>query len=252
MNMTMPPILEFPGRGRSILQPSRGKRSIPERCVLCFFHELIQQSADEQELAPVASLYGEGEPRPVYCLGRGRDAVALAWPGLTAPFAAAVLEELVALGGRSFIACGGAGVLDSRLPPGRLVVPTSAIRDEGTSYHYLPAARSVRPSRDALEAIEKTCRTNGVEYSKGKTWTTDGLFRETRRQIERRRSEGCLTVEMEAAAFFAVARFRRVRFAQILYAGDDVSGSQWDSRDWRRSGSRSLAFRLAIEAVRRL
>ena len=84
----------------------------------------------------------------------------------------------------------------------------------------------------------------------GKTWTTDALYRETREKAARRVAEGCLTVEMEAAAFFAVARFRGVTFGQLLYAGDDLSGDVWNARGWddHETGRQQL-FRLAAEAV---
>jgi uridine phosphorylase len=131
-----------------------------------------------------------------------------------------------------------------------VVVPTAAIRDEGTSYHYLSASRDVAPTDDALAAIIATLERRGVPHASGKTWTTDGLYRETREKVRRRVAEGCLTVEMEAAALFAVARFRGVSFGQILYAGDDLSGEAWDERGWPRHGSsRSALIRLAAEAV---
>jgi uridine phosphorylase len=87
----------------------------------------------------------------------------------------------------------------------------------------------------------------------GKTWTTDAIYRETPARIARRRAEGCITVEMEAAAFFAVAQFRGVTFGQILYGGDDVSGDLWDDRDWdRQTSTREKLFWLAAEACLRL
>jgi uridine phosphorylase len=87
----------------------------------------------------------------------------------------------------------------------------------------------------------------------GKTWTTDAIYRETRDKVARRVAEGCLTVEMEAAAFFAVARFRGVSFGQMLYAGDDLSGDAWDARGWpRHETGRDLLLRLAAEAVLRI
>ena len=83
----------------------------------------------------------------------------------------------------------------------------------------------------------------------GKTWTTDAFYRETSAKVRLRKEEGCLTVEMEAAAFFAVACFRGVDFAQLLYGGDDVSGETWDSRDWvNRHSARESLFWLAAEA----
>ena len=87
-----------------------------------------------------------------------------------------------------------------------------------------------------------------MDYIVAKTWTTDGLFRETRARMLARKREGCLTVEMEAAAFFAVAQFRRVQFGQILYGGDDLSGRKWDDRNWNRHQIRERLFTLAAEA----
>ena len=86
-----------------------------------------------------------------------------------------------------------------------------------------------------------------------KTWTTDAFSRETHPKIQRRRAEGCLAVEMEAAAFFAVANFRQVPFGQILYGGDDISSPEWDHRGWQsRTPIREHVFWLAAEACLKL
>ncbi len=127
------------------------------------------------------------------------------------------------------------------------------MRDEGTSYHYLPPAREVSPSPEAVAAIEATLQRHHVPYVVGKTWTTDGFYRETLARVARRRAEGCLTVEMEAAAFFAVGQFRDVAVGQLLYCGDDLSGDVWDDREWRDRGAiREGLFRLAAEACLQL
>jgi uridine phosphorylase len=100
-----------------------------------------------------------------------------------------------------------------------------------------------------VAAIERVLGQHGYPYVVGKTWTTDAVYRETPEKVARRRAEGCLTVEMEAATFFAVAAVRKVPFAQILYGGDDVSGAEWDSRDWvAQLGVRERLFWLAVEA----
>lgn len=109
---------------------------------------------------------------------------------------------------------------------GHAVVVDSAIRDEGTSLHYVPPGRSL----DADPA--------GVE-----------VYRETRSRTDRRREEGCLTVEMEAAALIAVARFRSVGFSQVLFAGDSLAGQQWDDRGWTDAHqARAALFELALDA----
>jgi len=148
---------------------------------------------------------------------------------------------------------GGGGVLVPAVALGHVVVPTAAVRDEGTSYHYLPAGRTVQPTTAAVAAIVDVLDTHHVPHVTGSTWTTDAIYRETRAKIDRRVKEGCLTVEMEAAAFFAVAAFRGVTFGQLLYAGDDLSGDAWDERGWdTHAEGRELLFRVAAEAVLQL
>jgi uridine phosphorylase len=245
------PILEFdPGRD-AMIEPSRllAPIDIPRHCVLCYFQDVITALREEGQLRIAYTLGSEMGPNPVYEMAFDGRRLALIHPGVGAPLAGGFMDELIALGCRAFIACGGAGVLAGDLVVGHVVVPDSAVRDEGTSYHYLPPAREVSPSPEAVAAIEATLRRHDVPYLVGKTWTTDGFYRETAARVARRRAEGCLTVEMEAAALFAVGRFRGVTVGQLLYCGDDLSGDVWDGRDWRdRSAIREGLFRLAAEA----
>ncbi len=245
------PILEHDPSLEALVEPSRllSPIDIPPHCVLCFFQDVIAGLGERGLLQPVYALGSEMGPNPVYTLELDGRPLALVHPGVGAPLAGAFLEELIALGCRRFIACGGAGVLNRDLVVGHVIVPTAAVRDEGTSYHYLPPSREVSPSAAAVAAIEATLARRSVAYVAGKTWTTDGFYRETAARIARRRAEGCLTVEMEAAAFFAVAQFRGVTFGQLLYGGDDVSGEAWDSRAWQsRVSIRERLFWLAAEA----
>lgn len=246
------PILEHDPAKIAIIEPSsiyarfKPEQAI-EHCVFCFFHD-VNEDLERNSVRELHIAQSEMGPHPIHEIEVNGRRLVFAHPRIGAPMAAATLELCIALGCRKFVACGGAGVLDGNIAVGHVVVPTSAVRDEGTSYHYLPAGREVAPTKRALGAIERVLKRNGVDYVKGKTWTTDGLFRETRDKVVRRRAEGCLTVEMEAAAFFAVARFRGVEFGQILYGGDDLSGDQWDHRNWNRHQVRERLFTLAAEA----
>jgi purine-nucleoside phosphorylase len=88
----------------------------------------------------------------------------------------------------------------------------------------------------------------GIPFITGKTWTTDAPYRETSGMIQSRVEEGCLTVEMEAAALLAVAQYRKVKLGQLLYAGDDLSGEHWDNRRWQsRKEIRESLFWLAAD-----
>ena len=245
------PILEFDSVREAIIEPSRLIRSIdaPEHCVMCFFREVVDKLVSEGKAKSIFAFKWEDARHVVYEIDMNGKRLAVMQAGVGAPLSAGLLEEVIPLGCHKFIACGGAGVLDKEIALGHLIVPRSAVRDEGMSYHYLPPAREVSASPEGIAAIERVLKSKEILYIVAKTWTTDAPYRETRDKVMLRKSEGCITVEMEAAAFFAVAQFRGVTFAQILYGGDDVSGGEWDSRGWHtRAEIRENLFWLAAEA----
>lgn len=249
------PILEFDPTQAAMIEPVEviAHSDVAPHTVLCFFQDVIDMLVAERGATVVDHLVSEIGRNPVYELSYLGARLTVVHPGVGAPLAAGFLEELIARGGRAFVACGGAGVLVPDVALGHVIVPTAAVRDEGTSYHYLPASRTVEPTASAVQAILAALEEHHVPHVTGATWTTDALYRETRGKVDRRVAEGCLTVEMEAAAFFAVAAFRGVEFGQILYAGDDLSGDAWDGRGWDEHASgRELLFRLAASAVLRL
>ena len=251
MNHQPYPILEFDPANEAIIEPSRVLKpiDIASHCVVCFFQDVIKDLAASGRAHEVTKSVSEMGDHPIYELEWQGQRVAFFHPGVGAPLAAGIFEEVIARGCRKFIACGGCGVLDREIAVGHLLIPTSAVRDEGTSYHYLPPGREVSASPAGVAAIEKVLARRGVGYLLTKTWTTDGLYRETVEKTLLRKKEGCLAVEMEAAAFFAVAQFRGVAFAQILYGGDAVIPGGWDSRDWVSRGSvRQQLFWLSVEA----
>lgn len=252
----LPPILEFPGEGRAVIEPAelyRKKARIPSQIVLTFFKDRVDELLDRGEAKPLCRLPGEGDAIQVLQLERHGQQMGLVFPGVGAPLAACTLEELIALGGSDFIFCGGAGVLREDLDAGTLVVPVRALRQEGTSYHYQENGRYSEPTRKALQAVLETLDRRGVPHEQGLTWTTDAVFRETPELVSARREEGAITVEMEASALFAVARFRGVEIAGLLYGGDDVSGDKWDSRGWMTLRDvRASMVDLALEAVSRI
>jgi uridine phosphorylase len=245
------PILEYDPQRTAVIEPSQvnPQRDVPEYCVICFFKEVIEKICLEHHARVIVENRWEDGSHPLYEISHAGNRLAFYHPGVGSALSAALLEEVISFGCRKFIACGGCGVLEKDMPVGTLVVVTAAVRDEGVSYHYLPPAREVAADRGAVAVLEKTLSQNGIPYRLAKTWTTDAPYRETRLKITRRRSEGCLVVEMEAAALMAVAEFRDVLLGQMLYAGDDLSGAEWDNRGWQqRSEIRERLFWLAAEA----
>lgn len=223
------PILEYDSTREAIIEPSQIIQpiNIPEVCVVTFFQEIIDKLKNGGKARQIAFEKGELGIFPVYEVNINGKKFALFNPGIGGPMVATMLEFVIALGCKKFIACGGAGCLYKKAH-GKIIIPIAAIRDEGTSYHYLPPSREIKADLKAIKAIEKALQERQYEYIFTKTWTTDALYRETLAKIQLRKSEGCSVVEMETASFFAVSQFRGVQFAQILYGGDDVSRDEWN------------------------
>ena len=131
------------------------------------------------------------------------------------------------------------------------LVPVRALRDEGTSYHYLPPSRLVRMDPEIVDVIESVLERKKIPFSECTTWTTDGFFRETRDMVAYRKSEGCSVVEMECAALAACARKRGAQFGQLLFTADTLADpSRYDAREWGASSfeiALSFLFEIAAE-----
>ncbi len=249
------PILEFDPAREAMIEPMRLSRPMdaPEHCVICFFREVLDKIIAESNARVLASLDWESGKHLLYEMEHQGRRLAFIHPGVGGPLAAGILESSIAHGCRKFIVCGGCGVLEQGIAVGHLILVSSAVRDEGLSYHYLPASREVSADPRPLAALEATVKDRGLPYLVGKTWTTDAPYRETPDKVALRRGEGCVTVEMEAASFMAVAQFRNVMLGQILYGGDDLSGEEWSNRGWMsRAHIRESLFWLAADACLRL
>lgn len=243
------PILEFDNTSSALIEPSNFIKPVKgfERCVITFFRSVIEKMKDEGKLREVACMHSETLDIPIYETNYEGKKVHITLGYLGAAGSAGFLEELIAYGFNKFIVCGGAGVLQKDIAVGHLIIPTSAIRDEGVSYHYLQPSREVECCEEVIKEIEDDLIEHKIDYLKAKTWTTDSFYRETKEKVVLRKLEGCVTVEMETAAFFAVSKFRNVKLGQILYGGDDLSGKKWDNRSWQsRSEIRSNLVKLSL------
>lgn len=246
------PILEFDEEMSAVIEPQFFLKTDlgTNSAVFCFFPEVIEKLERDGTLSIAATFGGESGLHKVYLLERDGKKVAVIHPGVGAPLAVARMERLIVGNIERIIAVGGAGALNEDIKLGDIVLPTEAIRDEGTSYHYLKAGEAATTSEALRNGIAELLDEREISYRTGKVWTTDAIFRETRNRVDRRRSEGALLVEMECASFCAVAQFRGIEFAQILYGADDLSGEEWDNRNWRNATElREGLFWLAVDAL---
>lgn len=246
------PLSEYDDALQAYIEPSQtiARRDVPEACVITFFGDVVDRLVEHRGARMLAENRWEDGPHPLLEVEHDGERLAVLRSGVGAPLAGGLLEEVIAMGCRSFVVCGGAGALHEDLTLGHFVVVSSALRDEGTSFHYLPAGRVIEADTEARRTLEDVLTSRRAPFVSGLTWTTDAPYRETPGKVAARRDEGCLTVEMEAAALAAIARFRGVRLAQVVYCGDDLSGSSWDHRSWQSlSDVREDLFDLTATAA---
>jgi uridine phosphorylase len=156
--------------------------------------------------------------------------------GFGAPGAAIVMEELATLGVRRFITLGFAGALPNHVAFGDVVLCTGAIRDEGVSHHYAPAARFAYPSELLTDDVRAALVASTELFFEGPSWTVDAIYRETIEEAQMYRDEGVITVEMEAAALFTIARVRQVEVAGLFTVSDHLLAST----EWRPAPDRAV------------
>ena len=162
------------------------------------------------------------------------------------PAKAALMEELISIGISRFVCIGSAGLISKEFDQNKMLVVTEAIRDEGTSYHYLPAGEAAYTSPLLREQLKDSLARQGVDFAEGKVWTTDAFYRETPSRVARRLAEGAIAVEMECAALCAVAQRRGVEFAQALFFSDSLLSEVWSgfSRDYPEKRLKALDLLL--------
>lgn len=157
------------------------------------------------------------------------------------PYAVLVAEQLAASGARVILGLTSAGQVSPGLTIPSLVVSTRAVRDEGTSYHYLPAAESVDGDAGLATALQEELRGLGLPVVTGPVWTTDAPYRETSEQLERHARDGILAVEMQAASLFAFGAARGVRCGVVAHVTNGVDHSSEAQFD---KGTHPLGFEI--------
>jgi uridine phosphorylase len=220
--------------------------AVPEGIILCYSRGLLERICTSHETASVGGVLGEFH---LLAETAGRLGVVGKF-GIGAPAAATVLEELIALGVKRFISIGTAGALARELSVGDVVICDRAIRDEGVSHHYLEPAKYAEASSALTKALARALGDASLEPVSGTSWTIDAPYRETVAEARHYQHQGVLTVEMEAAALFAVAQYRHVELASAFVVSDSLADLVWDPQfhhDRTRDGL-DLLFTAALRA----
>lgn len=143
------------------------------------------------------------------------------------PMTVELAEEFAAMGVKCMILMTWGGMLQPDLKPGDIVVIDKAIRDEGTSYHYLPPAKYVDADSKLADQLVEAIAARGGTCSCGTTWTTDAPFRETVEEIRQYQSDGVKTVEMESSGLFTVGQVRNIPTVSVVVGMDSLAEFRW-------------------------
>lgn len=242
------PILEYDSNPRAVINNDRHDAVLPCRAVFAFLGDPVDTYAASAD-AEVLEVYQTiGRDTNIYRIQHQGQELCLCRAPLGGSAAVQLMDFLLGHGVTQVIATGSCGAL-APLPENAFLIPKKALRDEGTSYHYLPPSRYVETSSRIRRIMEQVLKSHDLSWTECTTWTTDGFYRETADMVAYRREEGCLVVEMECASLAACAAFRGAEFAQLLYTADSLAdAANYDARDW---GGQSVlpALRLCLDVA---
>ena len=250
-------LTEFDPAKRAVIDPDIVHHLVPdfpETMVSIFSHHLFSAIVRFLDGEKIQETHDVDGVWPIYAVNYKGKRFAFYKGRLGAPACVGCFEEVIAMGAKRIILLGNCGVLDSSIRDCGIIIPTRAIRDEGTSYHYVPAADCIDVNKKYIPEFIEVLNECGYPYVMGTTWTTDAFYRETRGKVAKRKAMGAVCVEMECSAMQAMCDFRGVEFFQFLYAGDNLDHSTWDPRSLSGTSRLDdkekiamLAFELAVK-----
>ena len=224
---------EFDDNTQAVVNPTDVITPIPgmpKVAVSCFARETFERMVNRFGGVKIGETRQANMVIPVYRASLGGVFAAMFLSPVGAPACVSAAEEIFAMGAETMILFGTCGVLDRSIEDCSIIIPHSALRDEGTSYHYAPPSDEIPVNSRYMETFTGILRELGCHYTTGKTWTSDGIYRETRDKVNRRRQSGCICVDMECSAMAAMARFRGKELFQFFYAADNLDGEAWEIR----------------------
>lgn len=222
----------------------------PSKCLLIFDDEIWEDYIlpnKDLETFPVTNAFGRTFDTYRYINIDGED-ILLVYPTMGAAGCVCDTELLIASGIKKIVAFGTCGRLDKKIAQNTIILPTSAYREEGTSYHYLPDEDEIEVDEDALKITEEEFKENNFTTLKGKVWTTDAVYRETFGKVKLMKENGCVGVEMELSALLALAKYRNIKFTEFLIGEDAVDGNAVEPLERRNED----IFNTAIQILNKI
>ena len=211
-----------------IIIPVRGKNSpnlgpvaimVSSQVDLSLFCSLTDLDEEKYQKLFISRLYvGNTVKTPFAVVG----------PFVGAPYAAMLLETLIAWGAKKIIFFGWCGAISHDVKIGDIIIPDGAMIDEGTSKHYHQGDAGIsRPSSYIHKNTKEAFTREGLAFHQGIIWSTDAIYRETCEKVKYFQGKDILAVEMELSALFTVGKFRNVQIAATLVVSDELSNLTW-------------------------
>lgn len=202
-------------------------KNITDVCITTFSCKLMAMIIEEYHPKVVADLVSTNGHTPIYAITYKRKKICFYLSPMGSALAGTYLIEAAhVVGAKKFIAFGSAGRLDKKIPPHCFMVPTEAYRDEGLSYHYVPATDYIAIKNYGF--IEEFLKKRNLPYAVGKCWTTDAFYKETESEIREHKKDGCIAVDMECAGMQAVADYYGFDFYEFFFGVDQLDSLEWD------------------------
>lgn len=221
----------FDINGEEILRPDmlfEHTDDIPKKLIVVFNVNTMNSMLERFEFTECSARMSAGITIPIYSLNYKCERIGCYLSPIGSAAAVGIMEEIAFKKDKKLLFFGSCGSLDKDISSGNLLIPYEAYRDEGTSFHYAPPSDYITViTADRLAEVFDELE---IPYRKTKIWTTDAIYRETKRNMLARKAEGCSAVDMECAALMACAQFRGYEVYEFVYAADCLDGDEWDMR----------------------
>ena len=225
------------------------QKHLVDVCIITFSKEIFDHVLTNFHCEPIAAICACNGTTPVYRFTHDGMAIGIYLSALGSAMAAQFcIESNWLIGATKYIMFGSAGSLDGEKTAGKFVIPTHAYRDEGMSYHYAPPADYIDiKNHTKLAGI---FRELSLPYVEGRVWTTDAFMRETVGLTAKRKSEGCIAVEMELAGVQAVCDFHGLELYDFLVTGDVLAENEYQVEGLNDANHNLDKFYIALEIAK--
>lgn len=224
-------------------------KGFPKTVITCFARETFNRILEELPHREIARTSVANLEIPIYELEFKGQKIGFFNAYVGASACVAILEDIIVFGMENLIVFGTCGVLDSSIEETSIIIPRSAIRDEGTSFHYSEASSKIAVNTKFHEEFKSFLDRQAVSYTEGKVWTTDGIYRETVDKMLEHKRNGAICVDMECSAIAALSKFRNINHFQFFYSADNLDAEVWEARSLGNSEDLEKKDKIAYIAM---